>query len=36
MTDDESEKEISKDNNSELEELLNNPLNDTTIDQGNF
>ena len=36
ITDDESEKEISEDNNSELEELLNNPSNDTTIDLGNL
>ena len=30
------EQEISEDNDSELEELLNNPSNDTTIDLGNL
>ena len=32
ITDDEEEQEISEDNDSELEELLNNPSNDSTID----
>ena len=36
ITDDEDEQEISEDNDSELEELLNNPSNDTTIDIGNL
>ena len=36
ITDDESEQEITEDNNSELEEILNNPSNDTTIELGNL
>ena len=36
ITDDEEEQEISEDNDSELEELLNNPSNNTTIKLGNL
>ena len=36
ITDDKYEQEISEDKDSELEELLNNPSNDTAIELGNF
>ena len=36
ITDDESEQDITEDNDSELEEILNNPSNNTTIELGNL
>ena len=36
LTKDETELDISEDNNSELDDILNNPLNDTTIELGNL
>ena len=36
ISDDESKPDISEDNDSELEEILNNPSNNTTVELGNL